>query len=235
MSSYGFPKKAEDSAAASGDDLCPIGGIRKDVPDTTTTSTDGDYSQISTDKRGILLTVPEPPSKATYGASSGYTTLAASATDFFTIYGSGTKIIKILKIYVRNASTGTTGTTDRISLIKRSTAPSSGTATTMTNVPLDSGNAAGTATVKIWTANPTVGTAVGTIMTRQLASQTTGDVRATPNDVTVYQGGLFFDSAQYGQALTLRGTGEGIALSLSGVTQSGTSPTMNIDVVWTEE
>jgi hypothetical protein len=53
-----------------------------------------------------------------------------------------------------------------LALIKRSTANTLGTgAATGTPVPVDSGQAAASATLDIYTAAPTLGTAVGTLMT----------------------------------------------------------------------
>jgi hypothetical protein len=171
--------------------------------------------------------------KGTFTASSTFTTLAASATDFFTIYGSGTKTIRVLKVYLTNLSTGTAAVNDVVSVIKRSTAPSGGTATTITACPLDSTNAAVTATVKIWTANPTPGTAVGTIATYQINGYLTGGSSST--NIPNFPKYCLFDADKFGQACVLRGTGEGLCLNLGGVTQAGTSPKIDIEVVWTEE
>lgn len=172
--------------------------------------------------------------KATYAATSDFTTLASSATDFFTIYGSGSKTIKVLRIYLSSSSTGTAAVFDTVSLIKRSTAPTGGTATTITSCPLDSNNSSATATVKIWTANPTtVGTAVATINVAKYNGAITGVTSST--SVPNYPRHCVFDADKYGQAITLRGTGEGLALNLAGVTQAGTSPKMNVEVIYTEE
>jgi hypothetical protein len=56
------------------------------------------------------------------------------------------------------------------SVIKRSTANTGGTPTTITPVALDSTNSAATASVKNYTANPTAGTLVGAIWSGQINS-----------------------------------------------------------------
>lgn len=225
--------KAEDAASAGGDTLIPVAGIRKDVVDTTTTNTDGDYAQVNVDKRGCLLTVPEPTAKATYAYSTGSFTLAASATDFFTITGSGTKTVKIHKIYATPRDTGTTLSVNTFSVIKRSTADSGGSSTTVTACPLDSNNSAATATVKYYTANPaSLGTAVATASTRMATQIYNANPAATAGDL---QRITLFDSDKFGQPVTLRGTSEQLVLNLGGSTQGGTSPTMTIDAVITEE
>ncbi|MDE1971390.1 MAG: hypothetical protein KGI50_07495, partial [Patescibacteria group bacterium] len=101
--------------------------------------------------------------KATYTASSGIFTCAASPTDFWQFFGSSTKTIRILKIYYENMNTSSASVYfDNIYLIRRSTA-NSGASVSDTVVPLDSNNPAATGSPGHYTANPTVGTTAGTI------------------------------------------------------------------------
>lgn len=173
-------------------------------------------------------------SKQTYAATSDATTLATSATDFFTLYGSSSKTVKVLKISAYNYSTGGNWIPlDKIRLIKRSSTASGGTSTTLTAVPLDSQNAAATATAKIYTANPTVGSAVGTICIRRAISLIQS-AYLQPDNMQGRNADVF-DYQLIGQPIVLRGASEGIALNLDGVTQQGTSPSMLVNVIWTEE
>ena len=149
--------------------------------------------------------------------------MAATPTDVFTITGSATKTIMIRHISVDG--TQTTNFNRSVLLIKRSTANSAGTSTTLTNVPFDSTSAAATATVRAYTANPTLGTTVGTIHSEKVfipaATALGNDWRfESPTDLEV-------------QSVTLRGTSEVLSVNFNSVTSAGNS--MNFDIVWTEE
>lgn len=111
-------------------------------------------------------------------------------------------------------------------LIKRSTANSAGTSSTPAVVPLDSTNAAGTAVVKAYTANPTLGSAVGTIVSRKATVTTAAG--AIPEVPLVIQ----FGQGQ-AQEIVLRGVAQMLCLNLNGATMTGGS--LNIDILWTEE
>ena len=160
---------------------------------------------------------------STYSAAVVGLATAALATDIFTITGSATKTVKV--IHVEVTGTETTSAIRDILLIKRSSANSGGTFTSPTVVPHDSNNAAGTAIVKAYTANPTLGTTIGTIRVRKVDVEATNLVGAS-DDVIWEFGGLC-------QPIVLRGTGEVLAVNLNGVTSSGSS--FDISVEWTEE
>lgn len=166
-----------------------------------------------------------PSYKTTYVASSPTYTAVASATDVFTIAGSSTKTIKVLKIFAEARGAGTTSFNSYY-LIKRSTADSSGTSTEVTAVPLDSANAAATAAVKRWTANPTLGTTVG-----QTEYATIWTSLANSGTAPFHQ--AIFDADKFGQAVVLRGTAEMLAVNCNGSTPNST--TVQFTVVWTEE
>lgn len=171
--------------------------------------------------------------KATYSAGSTFTTPAASTTDFWQIYGSSTKTIKVLRVEAAYTS-GSTSTSDQLFLIKRSTANSGGTSTVVTNVPLDSANAAATAVVRIYTANPTTGTSVGTVASGTLISATNaGSVNSVSQSPTGAQ--VLFDHRLTGQPVVLRGTGEGLVLNFAGVIPASLTPRIAVTVFWTEE
>ena len=162
--------------------------------------------------------------KNTYSAAIITSNLASSTTDFFTITGSSTKTVRITAIYC-----GFTGGGKVISvhLLKRSSANSGGTSTTLTQVPHDSANPAATSTVRIYTANPSgLGTLVGAIRADRtnspLSSSTTN-----PEDI------IYEFSTRGCQAIVLRGAQEVLAFNMNGDTLSGGAVTAFVE--WTEE
>ena len=159
----------------------------------------------------------------TYSATMVAGTPASSATDIMTLTGSATRTIKILRWVVSGLATSA-GAFDFL-LIKRSTA-NAGANTGLTEVPWDSRDAAATATGRQYTANPTPGTAVGTVAA----------IKAT---LTTAAGGLVNVPTEYElvgpqhKPIVLRGTDEVLALNLNAVTITGGAITSF--VVWTEE
>lgn len=170
-----------------------------------------------------------PSYKATYCASSGFVTLAASPTDVFKIWGSASKTVKILKILVGCNAASNEGIAPFF-IIKRSTAGSGGTSSAVTIVPLDSTFAAATCSVKTYTANPTVGTAVGNVMSGDIVfSRSAGGIA-----VAGLANQVIFDADKYGAALVLRGTAENVAVNLNGVSPPYIGD-LSYTVVFTEE
>lgn len=146
----------------------------------------------------------------------------AAATDVFEIRGSATKTIKVRKVILTAISNPATILI--VTLVKRSTANTGGTAVTATPVPNDSNNAAATATVKYYSVNPTVGTSVGAV--RAEVFQTT--VGSTPTQELTFDFGGVQD-----QPITLRGTAESLCLNLNGATV--VAGNFQITAVFTEE
>lgn len=179
-------------------------------------------TELGTDASPLVVAADDG-GKATYSATGLGFLSAALATDIFTITGSGTKTIKILRLEM--SATAAAGGSFNALLIKRSTADTGGTSTTLTSVPHDSTASAATATVRSYTANPTVGTSVGTIRTTKLF------VSGASTTASVDQEWLF--GTRPGQAVTLRGTGEVLAVNLNATTL--TSGNFDVDIEWTEE
>lgn len=87
---------------------------------------------------------------------------AATATDIFTISGSATAIVRIRRLRISAVATGAAIGTGF--LIRRSAANTGGTSATPALVSHDQGDAAPSAVVRTYTANPTgLGTAIGTL------------------------------------------------------------------------
>lgn len=168
--------------------------------------------------------------KATYRASTTAVLVPAvtSPNPWFVIEGSASKTIRIQSIIV-SGITLTAVAYVNIGLRKYSTAASGGTSTTLTNVPLDSTQAAGTATVKAYTAIPTAGTTVGDISSRRVIGQaTTAAAAGIPQIVD-------FDFSPTGDttSVVLRGTAQGIGLYF--ITAPATTISCLVRIEWTEE
>lgn len=175
----------------------------------------------------FVTNVPLDGQKSTYNATSTFVA-ASTATDIFTISGSSSKTIRILRVGI--SATQTTSSIINVNLLKRSTANSGGTSTTLTAVPNDSNNISATATVRSYTANPaSLGSSVGNIRNIKL----TIPVPAIGgNDSS--QGELVENFGNHpGQALVLRGTGETFSINLNSTTVTGNS--FSIWLEWTEE
>lgn len=160
--------------------------------------------------------------KATYAAAALSIVPATLATDIFTLTGSATRTIRILRVTVTGNQT--TSSQQNILLVKRSTANTAGTSTASVAVKMDSNSPSATATALAYTANPTVGTLVGSIRNRKLL------VGATSASSDAW---LLDFGSRAGQAIVLRGINDVFAINLNGVTIVGGS--FNIDIEWTEE
>ena len=166
------------------------------------------------------------PQWNTYNATIAALTPASSATDFFTLTGSATKVI-----YVRSigcTGTSTTVASQIVSAMVRSTADTLGTSTgSPAAVPLDSNFPAATATVLAYTANPTTGTLVGNVGSGLLQ---------TPAPASIAAGnGLYFNFLQVNgdQPIVLRGTSQVLALNAGGSSFSS-GAALTCSVTWTE-
>lgn len=160
--------------------------------------------------------------KLSYSAAITGLAIPTAPTDIFTITGSATKLTRITRISV-SASQVTAAQRDVI-LIKRSTANTAGTSTTLVNVPHDTSNTAATCVVKAYTVSPTLGTAVGPVRSRKVYIATT----ATNSDE------YFIEFGQRpAQSMILRGINESLAINLNSATSAGGS--FNIYIEWTEE
>jgi hypothetical protein len=160
--------------------------------------------------------------KATFSACVTGLVTAASATDVFIIQGANGRRIEIDRIEI----TGTgTATAVPVSVIRRNSAASNGTPAAITPVAFDSRvSIVSAALVNSYTANPTVGNAVGTLWVGRLRLQAAGG-SAPPT--------LIVDSAQLNSgAMALNSASEWLAINFGST--SITSPLIEIFVRWTE-
>jgi len=177
---------------------------------------------IASDQSAIPVT-PSNPSISTYVAVAVAIAPAASATDIFTITGSGTKVVRIYKVRVLGSKSNPAAVVT-MNLIKRSTLDTGGTSAAITPVSMDSSDGAATAVVSSYSANPTsLGTSLGIV---------SPNPTFVPNSVAELFQALFGDFGMR-KPITLENANENVALNLSGTTVSGGSIT--IEVTWTEQ
>jgi hypothetical protein len=160
--------------------------------------------------------------KATYSTISLDFTPAATATDIWSLIGSATKTVRLLRLAVTGLATA--AATVDLRLLFYSAANTGGTATQPVLVSHDSNNAAATAVVNLYSANPTLGTLVGGFRARKLNLGAAGAAGMVVWDF----------STNNDQAFVLRGVAQQISLNWNGqAVPSGTS--LDIEAEFTEE
>jgi hypothetical protein len=188
-------------------------------------------NQAASQATSWMATRPQP--FITYTATNSFTP-PATPTDLVTITGSATKTVKVWSI--RLTTTNTAAGSQEFFLIKRSTADTTGTPVAGTVFPLDSANAAGTATVNHYTANPgALGTAVGTVNRVRIASPAA--VPASFAGVVTDAGYELLPVMRNGigvQPITLRGIAEQLAVNFNGAALVA-GQTHVYTIVWSEE
>lgn len=171
-------------------------------------------------------TTPLPAGAAStfgeFSAASAPFTPGATPQDVFTITGSASKIVNVTRLAI--ATVQTSAGMNAWQLVKRSTANSSGTSAAVLRVPKDKGYPAATATVLQYTANPTLGTLVGSLWSGRVTSPApataTGDY-----EKTIAQNGL--------PIARLVGVADVLAWNLNGVALP-TGLSVQATVWWTE-
>lgn len=156
-----------------------------------------------------------------YSTSSGAFTPPATPTDMATITGSASATIRVIR--ARLSTTQTVAGINIFHLIKRSTANSGGTSSALTAIPNDSSAVAASATCLSYTANPTLGSAVGTLSRLNLLSPALASVI---NSLQTYEFGP--------SGIVLRGITQVLAFSFAGAALP-TGLSINVDFDWTEE
>jgi len=150
----------------------------------------------------------------------------ATATDVLVLSGSASKIIRVTKVSI--VGTATAASIYDHYLIKRTVANTGGTSTNPSAVKADSNDAAQTAVLTLYSANPS---ALGTGQTFEgnktyLSASSTPGAAALP---VIYTYGNRND-----KAIVLRGASESIAINFGGqAVPSGANLYLNIE--WTED
>jgi hypothetical protein len=153
-------------------------------------------------------------------------TPAATATDIFTISGSATKIVKITKLTISGDATA--NAIFDVYLTKRTTANTGGTATNPTPTKADSADAAASAVLSVYSANPSaLGT--GTPMEGDHILLVNAGTPTVQTQRLEYTWGTRNDKVP-----TLRGVNQFLAINLNGnAVPAGTS--LYVTIEWTEE
>jgi len=174
----------------------------------------------------------EVPAKATFRASTIIPLVTAVTVDraIWTLIGSATKTVTVKRIRISGVSIATAVNYLTINLVKRSTATTGGTSTTLVSVPLDTNSVAATAVVKAFTAVPTDGALVGTLASAKVFCPIT----ATAGALHFAEPIIFnFADIQGSGGIVLNSAAQEIALLFP--VAAATVPTMAIDVEYTEE
>lgn len=159
----------------------------------------------------------------TYSASITNLTPAATATDVFTLVGAGG--VKVRLLHVEIWSSATLSSTNALQLIKRSVLDTNGTHASVAATPHDSGDAAASATVNSYTANPTaLGAQVGSPLRTAKAMFPAAGTFAMP---------IVWNLEDDAKDWTLESATENIAINMNSTTPGGAS--LNISITWTEE
>lgn len=162
--------------------------------------------------------------RATYCYASQANTPAATPTDIFKIAGSATKVIRITRIAIGGIAT--TAGYLKIALVRRSTAGSGGTSTTVIGGKHDTNDPTASATLTLFTANPTVGTAVATLHNGRVF---------LPLVTATGSAGLVWDFTQRNEeGIVLRGTTDILAINGVGDTVPS-GGVLDLDITWLEE
>lgn len=177
------------------------------------------------DSAGALTSVVNTEGvKATYSASVVALATVTSATDVFTLTGSATKTIRLTQVRV-SGTIDTAAQYVNLALNKHSAANTGGTSASITPIPHDSSDVAASATVLSYTANPTIGTSLGTVETSRYFAALSGTAAPTTERVWDY-------TTRNGRGIVLRGVAQQVALNLGTTANSGV---FNISIEWTEE
>lgn len=222
----GHPEVVGNIASGSADSGNPvkIGAVYNSTLPTPASGQRVD-AQADLNGRRLVASAPLDGYKATYSTSILGLASATTATDIFTITGSATKTVRVLKLEI--AASQTTASPQNVVLIKRSAANSGGTSTTPTIVPHDSNNAVATAVVNAYTANPTsLGASVGNVRVGRLFIDAVGG-NSAPTEI-IWDFGI-----RPSQAIVLRGTTNVLAVNLNSTTIAG--GVFDISIEWTEE
>lgn len=170
--------------------------------------------------------------KHTYRAASivPFVPAVTANRTIFTIGGSGSTVVTVRRIIVTGGSL-TAVAYIAINAVKYSTACTGGTSTNLPQIPLDSTSPAGTAAqVRTYTAVPTDGTLVGTVASRRKLFQAT-----TPAAAGVLDWDMVFDFGALPEThgVVLRTAAQELALLFP--VAPATTPTLSVEVEWTEE
>lgn len=200
--------KAEDAAHASGDTGISVLGVRQDVPpNVPATSANGDYGVIALNKWNATNVANFEKGAKTFSCSANIT-VAAAATDIAILPGNASNTVYVTKIVISGIQT--TAGSALVQLVKRSTANTGGTSAAMTAIAHESSDTPVSAPLS-YTANPTVGTPVGTVRSQYVGL----------GSATIASGAVTWVFGELGKWITLSGVAQGLSINLNGATITG--------------
>ena len=176
------------------------------------------------------VTVSTPQRVATYSAAIFGLAPAASATDFVTLIGSATQVVRVKMIEC--SGTTTASASIPLQLVRRSAIDTTpGTSTTPPVVAHDTNDAAGTAVMRAYTANPA---ALGAIVGGPMRT----GVLSTPSLATSTIDAMppmnwSFGSNINDKEIVLRGVAQTLAIN-AGAASFSAGAAINCDIEWTE-
>ncbi len=169
-----------------------------------------------------------PITQRTYEATIVGLVPAASATDLLTITGVAGHIVRVTRAECTGTATAV-GAANLVALV-RSTANSAGTSTSPAAIPADPSDSAALAVVKAYTANPTVGTAVGPVRAAVLVLTPTSSTTIAEDPVNW----TFGNNAGTRAGVVLRSASQVFALNGNAVSFPAGSA-LNCSIEWTEQ
>jgi hypothetical protein len=169
--------------------------------------TTGGYGSAVLDQRGAAF-VNTDGLKATYSYNAIDVTPVATATDVLVITGSATKTVRISQVCA--GGTATAASIYDLYLYKRTTADTGGTSTAPVPAQHDSNDPAATATIALYTANPS---ALGTSGTPIRAGHFTLINATTPSAGQNFSCWIFGEGEE---KVVLRGTSQQLAINHAG-------------------
>jgi hypothetical protein len=184
------------------------------------------FAPQSAGNDGSILCVSTNSPKPTFRYTAIDITPVATATDVLVLKGSATKIVRVTRASILGSATG--ASIYDLYLTKRTTANTGGTSTAPTATPSDTLDEAATATLALYTANPSaLGT--GTLLEGTKVYLPAGSAPAGAGAIRDIIFGNRNDKAP-----VLRGVNESIAFNFAGATvPAGASIYMHIE--WTED
>lgn len=163
--------------------------------------------------------------KAAYSYVANDVTPVATATDLVTLVGSATKIIRLTMVRLMADATAV-GVLDFYGY-KRTAANTGGTATQPAIAIHDSNDAAASAVVNLYSANPTLG--AGILVRADHYALPAASTTGYPFDPIIWDFGT-----RGGREIVLRGVAQSFAISFNGeVIPAGCNVYVNLE--WTEE
>jgi hypothetical protein len=179
---------------------------------------------VSLDKTGAQMSNGEGR-KPTYSAALIAYTPYATPQDIVGIVGSAGKQVRVLRFAVSGRATSANQLD--VQLVKRSSADTGGTPTTVTAVAHDSNDTAASAAVTSYAAAPTAGTLLGAVRAQQINLSAAGSGGAAVP--------IEFDFGTCNdKSIVLNAASEGLYLNLNGAAMPG-GAVLNVFVEWSEE